>query len=66
MKNNRQFTTIIEQEGDGCVALCPELDISSQGDTVKKARNNLREALVLFYECADPSEIESRIHKKVT
>ncbi|UCE06990.1 MAG: type II toxin-antitoxin system HicB family antitoxin [bacterium] len=63
MKNNRQFTAIIEQEGDGYVALCPELDIASQGDTVEEARNNLREALELFFEYADPSEIESRIHK---
>ena len=63
MKNNKQFTAIIEQEGDGYVALCPELDIASQGITVEEARNNLREALELFFECADPSEIESRIHK---
>ena len=63
MKNNRQFTAIIEQDGDGYVALCPELDIASQGDTVEEARNNLKEALELFFECADPSEIESRIHK---
>jgi len=63
MKNNRQFTAIIEQEGDGYVALCPELDIASQGDTVEEARNNLKEALELFFECADSSEIESRIHE---
>ncbi len=63
MKNNKQFTAIIEQEGDRYVALCPELDIASQGVTVEEARNNLREALELFFECADPSEIESRIHK---
>ena len=64
MKNNRQFTAIIEQEGDGYIALCPELDIAGQGVKVEEARNNLKEALELFFECADPSEIESRIHKK--
>jgi len=63
MKNNRQFTAIIEQEGDGYIALCPKLDIASQGDSIEEARNNLREALELFFECADPSEIESRIPK---
>ncbi len=63
MQNNRQFTAIIEQEGDGYVALCPELDIASQGNTVEEARNNLREALELFFECADPSEIDSRIRE---
>ena len=32
----RQLTAIIEREGDGYVALCPELDIASQGDTVSE------------------------------
>ena len=27
----RQWTAIIERKGDGYVALCPELDIASQG-----------------------------------
>ena len=41
----RQLITIIEREGAGYVALCPELDIASQGATVCKARENLEEAL---------------------
>ena len=36
----RQWTAIIEREGDGYVALCPELDIASQGATVAEAREN--------------------------
>lgn len=60
MKKVRQFTGIIEQEGDGYVSLCPELDIASQGDTVEEARNNLVEALELFFETADISEIKQR------
>jgi predicted RNase H-like HicB family nuclease len=48
MKQKRQFTAIIERQGNGYVSLCPELDIASQGDTVEKARNNLIEALKLF------------------
>jgi len=63
MKHIQQFTGIIEREGDGYVALCPELDIASQGDTVEEARNNLTEALELFFECADISEIERRLRK---
>jgi len=31
---NYQFTAVIEREGDGYAALCPELDVASQGDTV--------------------------------
>jgi len=58
----RQLTAIIEREGNGYVSLCPQLDIASQGDTVQEARENLREALELFFEAASPSEIQERIH----
>lgn len=63
MRNFRQFAGVIEQEGDGYVSLCPELDIASQGDTVEEARKNLIEALELFFEVASLSEIEQRLHK---
>ncbi|WP_414530888.1 type II toxin-antitoxin system HicB family antitoxin [Nodularia chucula] len=65
MKRVQQFTAIIEREGDGYVSLCPELDIASQGDSVEEAKNNLLEALQLFFEVADPSEIENRLHTEV-
>ena len=55
-----QLTTIIEREGDGYVALCPELDIASQGETIEEARYNLREALELFIEYASQEEIRDR------
>jgi predicted RNase H-like HicB family nuclease len=61
----RQFTAIIEREDDGFVALCPELDIASQGDTIKAARANLQEALQLFFEAASPEEIRQRLHGEV-
>jgi len=54
------FTAVIEREGDGYVSLCPELDIASQGDNVAEARENLREAIELFLECADAAEINRR------
>jgi predicted RNase H-like HicB family nuclease len=65
MKRIQQFTAIIEREGDGYVSLCPELDIASQGDTVEQARNNLIEALELFFETASPSELETRLKTEV-
>ena len=34
---NRRLTAIVEREGDGYVALCPEVDVASQGDTVTAA-----------------------------
>ena len=62
---NRQLTAIIEREGDGYVALCPELDIASQGDSIETARENLREALELFFEYASPEEGNSRFHNEI-
>jgi predicted RNase H-like HicB family nuclease len=61
----RQLTAVIEREGDGFVALCPEVDIASQGNTVDEARANLREALELFFETASESEIKQRFHGEV-
>ena len=61
----RQLTAIIEREGDGYVSLCPEVDVASQGTTIDEARANLIEALELFFEAADPSEIQSRMHNEV-
>ena len=60
-----KLSAIIEHEGEWYVALCPELDIASQGATIGEARSNLVEALELFFETADKSEIESRLHSEV-
>ena len=61
----RHLTAIIEREDDQYVALCPELDIASQGATVEEARTNLTEAVELFFESADRSEVERRLHTDV-
>ena len=61
MKDVRRFTAMIYRESDGYVALCPELDVASQGDSVEEASTNLQEAVELFIESADPSEIEGRM-----
>ena len=62
---NRKLTAIIEREDGGFVALCPELDVASQGDTIDEARKNLQEALELFFETASPEEIKTRLHEEV-
>jgi len=59
------FTAILEKEGDLYVALCPELDVASQGATIEQATVNLKEAVELFLECADPKEIEQRQHGEI-
>ena len=59
------YTAIIEKEGNLYVALCPELDVASQGTTVEEAAANLKEAVELFLECADSEEIKRRLHTEV-
>jgi predicted RNase H-like HicB family nuclease len=59
------FTAILEREGDVYVALCPELDIASQGATLEEAAANLREAVALFLETADSVEITQRLRSGV-
>ena len=63
--NGHTYTAILTKEGDGFVALCPELDVASQGATVEEATANLKEAVDLFLECADPSEVARRTHSDV-
>ena len=55
MPTARQMTAIIEREGDGFVALCPELDIASQGESIED----------LFFEAASPSEVSRRFQNEV-
>lgn len=59
---NKKLAAIIEKEGDGDVALCPEVDVASQGGTLDNARKNLKEALELFFESASSEEINERLH----
>lgn len=61
MKHIQNFTAIIEREDDGFVALCPELDVASEGNTVEEAKANLQEAIELFFEHALKEEIASRL-----
>ena len=52
-----QFDGIIWKEGKAYVAYCPELDVSSCGDTVDEAQRMLKEAVTLFLEEADKMAI---------
>lgn len=59
-----KLTTLIEREGNGYVSKCPELNIASQGDTEEQARDNLKEALELFFEEAPDEEVQRRLAEK--
>ena len=65
MKRVEHVTAWIYREGSGYVALCPELDIASQGDTIEQARRNLQEAVTLFFESASEGEIEERFQREL-
>jgi predicted RNase H-like HicB family nuclease len=62
---SQRLTAVIRREGGGYVSLCPELDIASEGQTIEQARDNLNEAVDLFFECASPSEIGHRLGGEV-
>jgi len=59
------YTAILEKDGDLYVAVCPELDVASQGATVEEGIANLKEAVDLFLESADPNEVKRRLHSGV-
>lgn len=45
-----EFTAIIRRGGKQFVALCPEVDVVSQGHTIEEALKNLKEAVNLYVE----------------
>lgn len=65
MEQVHRLTAVIEKDEDAYVALCPELDIASQGASIEEARSNLVEALTLFFETADQSEVEQRLRSEI-
>jgi predicted RNase H-like HicB family nuclease len=55
------LTAILTREDSGFVAMCPEVDVVSQGGTVEEAKANLKEAVELFFECASEAEVRQRM-----
>jgi predicted RNase H-like HicB family nuclease len=47
------YDVIVFKEDETCVAYCPELDISSCGNTVEHAKEMLKTAMRLFLEEAE-------------
>ena len=45
-----EFTAVIKKGEKQYVALCPELDVVSQGHTIEQALKNLKEAVELYIE----------------
>ena len=62
---SRTLTAIVERDDDLHVALCPEFDVASQCASVAEAKENLQEALELFFEHAPEEEQERRYRPEV-
>jgi len=59
-----ELSAVVWREERIYVALCPELDVASQGKSVEEALANLKEALELYLEDEDaekPSRAEAPI-----
>lgn len=52
-----RYHAIISKEEDWVVALCPELDVASEGKTIEEAMKNLKEAVELYLEGEDLGSI---------
>ena len=62
-----KLTVVLEPDAEGgYTALCPELDVSSQGESEDEAADNLREAVDLLLETAPRSEIQRRYRPGVS
>jgi len=59
-----KFTAIIQRSEKWFIALCPELDVASQGETVEEATHNITEAVKIFLQTASPSEITRRMSRE--
>jgi predicted RNase H-like HicB family nuclease len=57
-----KLSAIVTKEDKLYVALCPELNVASQGTTESEAVANLKEAVELFLEDDDAKDVIKNIH----
>jgi len=61
-----KVSVVIEQDGHGCYAWCPELKgCQSQGSTVEEALANIREAIALFFETLTDEERSQALSQEI-
>jgi len=65
-KGTLEFSSVVSKEGKWYVATCPELGITSQGKTVERSIDNLREAIELYLEDEDATAPSSNYRPLVT
>ena len=47
---NNGFTGLVVRENESFYSICIELNIASQGETIEEARNNLKDAVELYFD----------------
>jgi predicted RNase H-like HicB family nuclease len=62
----QKFSVIIERDGVGYYAYCPELPgCQTQGDSMEEAVANIKEAISLYLETLSPEELGVLISKEI-
>ena len=65
----REIDVVVYREADGFTARCLNVEVTSQGATEEEALANIAEAVALFLEDADLSEVseisEARVNRVV-
>ena len=56
-RNALSFVGLAIKEGNGYWSLCPELDVASQGRTIREAQSMLREAVTGYLESCFESNL---------
>ena len=58
MAKKTGFAVVAFRDGRSCSAWCPDLDVTSQGRSLKEAVAHLKEAMELHIECLTPDELQ--------
>jgi len=62
----RKASVIIEKDGHGFYAWCPELKgCQSQGDSLEEAISNIKEAIDLYLETVPEDERDARLSREI-
>ncbi len=59
----RQFLVAITKEDDYFIARCPELNVTSQGETLEEAEKNIKEVMELYIESFGAEDFSQQISK---
>ncbi len=60
------LSAVVTRDGKFYVALAPDVDIASQGESIEEALSNLKEALDLYFEDEDAIRPETRERPIIT